>query len=308
MILIIGSSADKVHPQLIKELNQSGQPYVVVDEDVPAGWEVVAEHGQGPPTFRIYGGNCKGTRPVHSIFVRHAVARTLDPDHLHRLGQLQTNLNRLLAHTACPTINSPACAFSNYSKPYQVGLLAAAGFDVPHSLVTNDPARAKKFYKHCHGRVIYKGVSNVMTLAQRLSVQSLDRLSLLPHSPTLFQEYIEGDDFRVHVIGKRTFVTQLRARNEDYRRSALVNDEEIDVRPARLPQAVLTRCVAVTRQLGLIVGGIDFKQSRRGRLVVLELNPYPQFTFYEGRSGQPITKAVVAYLVNHQVARSNVFV
>ena len=146
-----------------------------------------------------------------------------------------------------------------------------------------------------------------MTLAQRLTPGNLDRMEFLPHCPTLFQEYVAGVDYRVHVIGERAFVTRLVSSDEDYRRSTLVAQEEIVAEPADLPADTVARCVAFTRGLGLIVSGMDFKESPVGRLVALECNPYPQFTFYEGRSGQPLTRGVVDYLIENQTKETNVF-
>jgi len=261
----------------------------------------------GEEVWRVFGDGCDGARPVGAIFVRHAVARTLDPDIVGPISNLQASLNRMLLAAACPVVNPPSRAFSNYSKPYQLSLLAQAGFDVPRTLVTNVPGEALRFYDECQGHVIFKGASNVMSLAQVWKPEHFERVALLPNSPTQFQEYVAGVDYRVHVIGEEAFVTRLVASGEDYRRDALVDQEEIVAEPAKLPRDVIGRCVRFTRQLGLVVGGIDFKESPTGRLVALELNPFPQFTFYEGRSGQPITRAVLDYLARNEIAETNVF-
>jgi glutathione synthase/RimK-type ligase-like ATP-grasp enzyme len=303
MILFLGSSRDKVYPRLLEELENSGHEFAVVDEDHAAEYTIERENQK----WRIRGNQCDGSRPVGSIFVRHAVARTLDPAVVVPMSRLQVDLNRLLLATRCPVINRPAKAYSNYSKPYQLGLLAQAGFDVPRTLVTNVPEQALCFHDELGGRVIFKGVSNVMSFAQVWKSEHFERVNLLPNSPTQFQEFVSGADYRVHVIGRRAFVTRLAAANEDYRRSALADHEEILAEPAELPADVVERCIRFTEGLGLIVGGIDFKESDDGRLVALELNPYPQFTFYEGRSGQPITRSVVDYLVRHQATEADVF-
>jgi glutathione synthase/RimK-type ligase-like ATP-grasp enzyme len=47
---------------------------------------------------------------------------------------------------------------SNHSKPYQAQLITKAGFDVPDTLVTNDPDRALAFRSR-HKKVIYKSIS-----------------------------------------------------------------------------------------------------------------------------------------------------
>jgi glutathione synthase/RimK-type ligase-like ATP-grasp enzyme len=209
--------------------------------------------------------------------------------------------------TKCPVANRPENAFSNYSKVYQLGLLKNAGFDVPRTLVTNIPEEALQFYQDCKGKVIFKGVSNVMSYAQVWKEEHFKLVERLPNSPTQFQEFIQGVDYRVHIIGDDAFVTRLNGANEDYRRSALSDGDDILAEEALLPGGTIERCVAFTKSLGLIVSGIDFKEDAKGRLVILELNPFPQFTFYEGRSGQAITKAIVEYLVRHQVEQANLF-
>jgi glutathione synthase/RimK-type ligase-like ATP-grasp enzyme len=308
VILVLGSGADSVYPRLLSHLRGRDQPFVAVDEDRPDRYNVEADCENGQQVFRIVGDECTGRRPVESIFVRHAVARTFDPEHLRTLGYLQGSLNRMLRRVTCPVLNPPAHAFSNYSKPYQLELLANAGFDIPKTLVTNIPEEARAFWEACGKQAIYKGVSNVTTLAQVFTSESFERLQFLPTCPTLFQEFIRGADYRVHVIGDDAFVTRLAGPNVDYRRSLLMTkNEDVAVEAAKLPVLVTDRCITITRKLGLVASGIDFKQESSGRLVVLELNPYPQFTFYEGRSGQPITQAVVDYLIQHQTQDTNLF-
>lgn len=307
MILVVGSCSDTVSSALVRHLGESGQPFQVVDEDHPDRYVVRRDRVEVNAGYRVLGGGCDGASPVSSIFVRHATPRHLDPGRLALLGDLQRDLNRMLTAARCPTVNLPANAGSNYSKPFQVGLMAEAGFDVPRSLVTSIPEEARRFYDELGGRVIFKGISNVATFAQVLTPDKLDGLAKLPHCPALFQEYVAGVDYRVHVVGDEAFVTRLRSRDEDYRRGARAGDADLVIEPALLGEEVTARCIQFTRQLGLVVSGVDFKESPEGRLVALELNPYPQFTFYEGRSGQPITRAVADYLARHPTDLSNVF-
>lgn len=308
MILVLGSLSDPVSRYLAARLADSGHPYAVVDEDQPSHYSVRWESAGAEPVFHIVGGACTGTRSVGAMFVRHAAPVTTDAEHMRRLAQLHACLDTVLLWTRVPVANRPPSAYSNYSKPYQLGLLAEAGFEVPRTLLTNWPEAVRRFVVDCGGRVVYKGVSNVLTLAQLLTPETLPRLELLPNSPTLFQEYVEGVDYRVHVVGQEAFVTRLSAPTVDYRRSLAVQESDVQVEVAHLPDPVIARCIALTQHLGLIVSGLDFKETAAGRLVALELNPYPQFTFYERHDGQPVTRAIVDYLVQQHVAPSNVFV
>src|SRR5215213_7081068 len=106
MILIIGSSNDKVYPRLLQELENSGQQFVVIDEDNNANlYAVNLDTSNGKRIFRIFGRDCKGDTAVGSIFVRHAVARTMDSHHLNSLGILQKKLNTMLVYASCPVVN-----------------------------------------------------------------------------------------------------------------------------------------------------------------------------------------------------------
>ena len=139
MILVVGSSSDKVYPKLVRCLRNRNYQFVTIDEDFSGSYHVCHEIGNSEATFRIIGRDCEGNRDIGSIFVRHAVARTLNPAALQVMGMLQTNLNHIFYSVSCPIINLPSNAYSNYSKPYQVGILARASFKVPKTLVTNLP-------------------------------------------------------------------------------------------------------------------------------------------------------------------------
>ncbi len=56
---------------------------------------------------------------------------------------------------------------SNASKPFQAQLIAAAGFVVPDTLVTNDPEVVREFHAE-HGRVIFKSTSGIRSIVREL--------------------------------------------------------------------------------------------------------------------------------------------
>ena len=118
--------------------------------------------------------------------------------------------------TSARVVNRPSAMASNFSKPYQLSLIRAAGFATPATLVTTDPGAVLDFEKH-HGALIYKSVSGVRSVVSRLGAEHLDRLSDVAACPTQFQAYVDGDDYRVHVVGSRLFATRIRCAATDYR-------------------------------------------------------------------------------------------
>lgn len=298
-ILVLGSLSDPVVPRVLQALRDDGRPVAFVDEDRPADYQVRCEHTPGAaPVFRITGTDCQPDRPISAIFVRHAVGRTLDAQHLRRLGELQANLNRLLHFAECPRMNPPAAAYATYSKPNQLRRLANAGFEIPRTLVTNDVTEASKFLESCGGQVLFKAASHVMTLSQIIRPEDLERLALLSHCPTLFQEFIQGEDHRIHVIGKSVHACRISSDDEPSAAGLLAVSQAADLEPVEVDADLAQRCLDFIRDLGLSLCGIDFRRQEDGRMIALDANPFPQFTYYEDPDSQPLTRAVVRFLAD----------
>ena len=110
------------------------------------------------------------------------------------------------AHIA--VVNRPSAMASNDSKPAQLAQLEDLGFLVPDTIVTNDREIAEDFWAR-HGTVVYESTSGIRSIASTLTTAHRDRLDRLATCPTQFQEFIPGDDYRVHVVGDETFATHI---------------------------------------------------------------------------------------------------
>jgi glutathione synthase/RimK-type ligase-like ATP-grasp enzyme len=170
---------------------------------------------------------------------------------------------------------------SNFSKPYQAQLIREHGFDVPETLVTNDPDRVLAF-RQAHGPLVYKSISSERSIVQRLREEDLARLDRVRWCPVQFQAYVPGPNLRVHTVGKEVFGT-------------LIETDAVDYRYATR-QAGRARCVGLAAALDLAVAGIDLKLAPDGRIVCLEVNPSPVFSYYEQHTGQPIADAIARLL------------
>jgi glutathione synthase/RimK-type ligase-like ATP-grasp enzyme len=210
----------------------------------------------------------------------------------------------LAAHATCCVLNPPAAAGSNGSKPYQLSLIAAAGWAVPETLVTSDLSAARAFLQR-HQRVIYKSTSGVRSIVR--SIDARDEagaekvLSRLGHGPVQWQRWIAGTDWRVHVVGRRWFATEVQCDADDYRYAPRAG-QEVVLRPGRLPRGLGERAVALAHKLGLPLAGIDLRRTPQGDWVCFEVNPQPGFSYYEESTGQPIAEAVAARLVSRLAA------
>jgi RimK-like ATP-grasp domain len=192
-------------------------------------------------------------------------------------------------------VNRYVAMGSNFSKPYQAQLIREHGFDVPETLVTNDPDRVLAF-RETHGPLVYKSISSERSIVQRLEDKDVTRLDRIRWCPVQFQAYVPGPNLRVHTVGDEAFGTLIESEAVDYRYATRQAGRAATFRPYELDGELTGRCVRLAAALGLAVAGIDLKLAPDGRIVCLEVNPSPVFSYYELHTGQPIAEAIARLL------------
>lgn len=191
--------------------------------------------------------------------------------------------------THATVLNRPSSMLSNSSKPYQCMLIEKNGFKVPETLLTTDPKEVLKF-KEENGEVIYKSISGSRSIVNTLDNCHLDRMEDLRWCPTQFQRFIRGEDYRVHVVGKRVFASRVVSEATDYRYGVAIYEF------AELPNVLENSCVSLSESLGLKLAGIDLIRTSEGEWFCFEVNPSPAYSVYENSTGQPISLAIAEFL------------
>ena len=188
---------------------------------------------------------------------------------------------------------------TNNSKPFQAQIIARAGFDIPRTLITNAPDRAREFVEDAaaQGReVIFNSASAVRSIVRSVTADDLARLDRLRICPVQFQERVEGRDVRVHVVGSEVFATRITTTGVDYRYASRDEGGSTELEPFDLPPEVAKRAVALSQMLELPLAGIDLRETPTGEWVCFEVNPSPAYSYYEANTGQPISTAIARYL------------
>ena len=202
-------------------------------------------------------------------------------------------LNPILNTLPVRVVNRPLASSTNASKPFQTSLIQQAGFFVPETLVTNDPEDAAEFY-HLHGgEVIYKSISYVRSIVKKMQAEDLDRLDTLRTCPVQLQQMVPGIDHRVHVMGERVFAHRIQAVENDYR-----YDKQAEIVAHQLDEETEERCVELARILDMEIAGVDLRITPDGDVFCFEVNPSPAFSWYEVRTGQPLTGALCDLLMS----------
>ena len=213
----------------------------------------------------------------------------------HHALEVEEALMSWLELTPALVVNRLPAMAVNSSKPYQASWIRSCGFAIPDTLITTDPAAVQEFWDR-HGTVIYKSISGVRSIVSRLTLEHLSRLEDVSWCPTQFQQYIPGNDYRVHVVGHEVFACEVVSAADDYR-YATRQDASVHMRAYDLPKDWADRCQELAAAAGLLVAGIDFRRTPEGQWYCFEVNPSPAFTYYQASTDQHIDEAIARLLV-----------
>jgi hypothetical protein len=307
MILLWGLYEDGPLARVHRELEHAGAPVVFVDQRDVLRSEITLDVGtRVSGTVRVAG------RPIDLETVTAAYLRPYDswrigavaragresPESRHAAG-FDDTLWLWAELTPARVVNRPSAMASNSSKPRQAVTISAHGFRIPDTLITTDADAARAFQAR-HGTVVYKSVSGIRSIVSRLGREHDDRLQDIAWCPTQFQQYVPGDDYRVHVVGDEVFGTRIQSAADDYRYGSS-QGVAVAMEPVTLPAECVRRCRALAAGLDFALAGIDLRLAPDGEWYCFEVNPSPGFTFYD-RRGQGIGRAV-ARLLAHEPAR-----
>lgn len=214
----------------------------------------------------------------------------IEPDILHSvLRERRSSINYFLLKINVPVINRPYCGLENGSKPLQMFELSEFGFTVPEWIATNDKIVANNFADKFANGAIYKSISGLRSSVGKVDDITNDETKQIT-TPIIVQNYIEGDDVRVHVIGQSCIATIARgSKLVDYRDPGSdVKYSSIDV-PTNLHKLM----VNYSATAGVALSGFDFKIGSDGVWHCLEMNPAPTFATYELSTGQQISTEII---------------
>ena len=309
MILLCGITTESPLALVREALDEMEAPYVFLNQRRFSVMKMALEISQGRTSGRLdVNGDSYSLDEFSAIFSRMMDYRFLpelkekpqgSPEHLLCQNLLDT-LTRWAEIAPARVVNRVAPMGSNFSKPFQAQLISQFGFEVPETLITNDPDLVRDFRAR-HQKIIYKSISGVRSIVQTFRDEDLDRLEHIRWCPTQFQAFVEGTNVRVHTVGEKVFPTAIRTDATDYRYAQRQAGNPAELREVELSDELAEMCVRLAEGLGLAFAGIDLKITPDNRVYCFEVNPSPAFSYYEANTGQPIARAVAEYLAETQV-------
>ena len=308
MILVISAPEDPHALAVLAELGRLGRPARLVNlADFPLRMSLTARFdNNGAHHFALgfAGGERVALDEVSAVWWRRPQPFGLPAalgEAAHRqfaVSEAATAFQGTWQSTEALWINDPVRDAAAAHKPWQLKLAKEAGLSLPETLITNDPAEARDFWRRYPGEVIYKPFLQSVhawreTRVLRPAEEALAEAVRL--APVIFQRYVPaGVDLRITAIGDRLFAAEAHNAGE-YEIDVRFNTA-VAYRPHLLPGDVARKLLALQRRLGLEYGAIDMRRTPEGEYVFFEVNPAGQFLYVEQPSGLPIAAALAARL------------
>jgi glutathione synthase/RimK-type ligase-like ATP-grasp enzyme len=290
-VLLWGLPQDAPLAAIHRELHRAGVAPLMVDQRRPDQAAIELMTSATVTGMLRLPGRAVAIEEIGAAYLRPYDARRLhSPTNVHAAAVAEALIS-WASVTPALVVNRPAAMASNESKPYQLELIRAAGFAVPPTLVTTDPAAVRELAEK-HGPVIYKSVSGVRSRVARLSSERAQSLDDVAWCPTQLQRHIDGVDHRVHVVKDLVFATRVESADDDYRYA----DRPPILTETTLPPEIERRTIDLAAALELPLAGIDLRVTPEGEWFCFEVNPSPAFTYYESATGQPIAAAIARLL------------
>jgi glutathione synthase/RimK-type ligase-like ATP-grasp enzyme len=302
MILLWGILGDEPMDLVREALDRQKQRYVFLDQQAVARTSLELKVGKTVRGRLKSGDWILDLESVDAIYLRPYDTRRMRAVQRARTGSavwrhaltLDEGLLAWVETTPVLVLNRPSAMASNNSKPYQTSLIEAAGLRVPETLVTTDAEAAIQFWER-HGHIIYKSLSGVRSIVSRITPEHRSRLAEIANCPTQFQQFVPGNDWRVHVVGKELFACEIVSAADDYRYAARSGDS-VQFLPRELPDELGRGCFRVSEALRLPLCGIDLRRTPQGEWFCFEVNPSPGYSFYESATGHRISESISHFL------------
>lgn len=208
----------------------------------------------------------------------------------------------------CFWVSKPHAIKNASHKWEQLKSAQNLGFNIPETLITNNPAEANKFLSKI-GSIIIKTIYSPLieidghyeiiytTPITEFTEEQLEAINL---TPCILQRNVpKRVELRITVVGNQVFTCAIESQasqktKDDWRNYDIENTPHY---PWDLPSEIERYCVGLVKGYGLTFGTIDMIVTPSYDYVFLEINPNGQWQWIEELSGLKISDALVSILL-----------
>ena len=180
-------------------------------------------------------------------------------------------LPTFLSNLKCNWISSPQAFIQSSDRAKQLTMAKAVGFNIPNTLITNDPDALLDFYDVNGKNIIVKSVHNhsievkgkmYSMYTRTITEQEISKIGDLIYVPYIFQEKLSRKfELRITVVGDQVFSAKL---GEDFILDGCDDDyhrylsSDFPIQYIKMSDSFNERCIKLIKSLDLKYGAIDF--------------------------------------------------
>ncbi|MHA1972566.1 MAG: MvdC/MvdD family ATP grasp protein [Candidatus Hodarchaeales archaeon] len=314
MILIITNKEDFTSDHVIVELHKQNIPFFRMNtEDYPFNSNIVYYHKDIEKRYYYINNKKINFSDVHSIWYRRPKKPFVEdiPKEQEKFIESETRnmFSGLWRTIDCTWVSHPDNIRKASSKVDQLYFAKKIGFNIPDTLLTNDPFEARDFYNKLEKKMIIKPINKnyvstdtgeKIIFTNIISESDLENFDQIQYCPVLLQQLIPKKyDIRVNIFGDKVFATEIHSQDNryntkiDWRRGIM---DPLIHKEHNLPEIIHNHCLSLIEHYKLNFGAIDLILSPDGKYHFLEINPNGQWAWIEPLTGQPLTKALIDLL------------
>lgn len=302
MVLIVTNRRDLTADWLILELERRAASFVRFNtEDFPSRCSL-SWSPEGDAIFRLGSQCCFHSDKIRSVWYRRPAPAAIpadlpDEDAAWAARESKAALDGALEMIPAQWVSHPEAIRGASSKPLQLRDARSLGFDVPDTVITNDPDELERLWQRSPDGVVCKALTDgrVRTTGEQALLFTTqidhDQVAALGPEPHLFQALVPKlYDVRITVIGDDIFATRIESQvradgRVDWRRA---EGAKLKHTREQLPDELADRCLELVHRYGLRFGAVDLAKRPDGRYTFFELNPNGQWAWIEQRTGVPL--------------------
>ena len=203
-----------------------------------------------------------------------------------------------------------------FNKWLEMERAASLGFEIPSSIMTNEPDSIRDFWEETNRQMVFKKIRQGLFFMKdgkrfvlhtsnvpedKMTDEFIDRMRFCP---VFLQQNIKKKyDIRVIVIGERVLSFAIHSQNvkegiTDYRTAALLGKiDQMRHELVDLGEDINAKLITFVKSFGLSFSAIDLIETPDGRLIFLEDNPNGQWAWLEQKTGVKISKVFAEFFM-----------
>ncbi|MES2217896.1 MAG: hypothetical protein V4501_05760 [Pseudomonadota bacterium] len=228
---------------------------------------------------------------------RPVIPNYVHPEDMENATYENMELYKAFWHIVAPDafwVNPIWGAKKSSCKLLQLKIAKSLDFNIPATLVSNNPTDIKKFIsKNAASNTIFKPLFPVAWFGKneiRLTYTKEINLNMLPNDKYLqttagiFQKKIDkAFELRVNIFGNTCIAAKLSSQQhpqgiEDWRK---IPTNELLIDTFKLPDDIFRKCKLLMQEFGIVFGCFDFIVTPEGEYYFLEINEQGQFLWIE---------------------------